>query len=144
MDPTSFTPFSSLFGGVLIGVAAVLMMATTGRIAGVSGFVSRLLPPYEDDEAPARLAFVAGLVLAPLLYTVVSGAKVEHVVSSNLALLGVAGLLVGAGAVIGGGCTSGHGVCGMARLSWRSMAATGMFMATAFVTVFVARHVVGG
>lgn len=144
MDPTAFTPFSSLFGGVLIGVAAVLMMATTGRIAGVSGFVSRLLPPYEDDELLSRLAFVAGLVLAPLLYMVVSGAKVAHVVSSNFTLLAIAGLLVGAGAVIGGGCTSGHGVCGMARLSWRSMVATLTFMTTAIVTVFVVRHVVGG
>ena len=129
---------------MLIGAAAVMMMATTGRIAGVSGFVSRLLPPYEDDEVLSRLAFVAGLVLAPLLYMVVSGAKVAHVVSSNLPLLAIAGLLVGAGAVVGGGCTSGHGVCGMARLSWRSIAATCMFMATAFVTVFVARHLVGG
>jgi uncharacterized membrane protein YedE/YeeE len=144
MEPTTFTPFTSLFGGVLIGVAAVLMMATTGRIAGVSGFVSRLLPPYEDDEVLSRLAFVAGLVLAPLLYTVVSGAKVAHVVSSNLPLLAIAGLLVGAGAVVGGGCTSGHGVCGMARLSRRSIAATCMFMATAIVTVFVTRHLVGG
>jgi uncharacterized membrane protein YedE/YeeE len=144
MDPTAFTPFSSLFGGVLIGVAAVLMMATTGRIAGVSGFVSRLLPPYEDAELLSRLAFVAGLVLAPLLYMVVSGAKVAHVVSSNLPLLAIAGLLVGAGAVVGGGCTSGHGVCGMARLSWRSMAATLTFMATAVVTVFVVRHLAGG
>lgn len=144
MEPTTFTPFSSLFGGVLIGVAAVLMMATTGRIAGVSGFVSRLLPPYEDDEVVSRLAFVAGLVLAPLLYMVVSGARVAHVVSPNLTLLAIAGLLVGAGAVIGGGCTSGHGVCGMARLSRRSIAATGMFMATAIVTVFVTRHLAGG
>jgi uncharacterized membrane protein YedE/YeeE len=144
MDPTAFTPFSSLFGGVLIGVAAVLMMATTGRIAGVSGFVSRLLPPYEDEELLARLAFVAGLVLAPLLYMAVSGTKVAHVVSSNLPLLAIAGLLVGAGAVVGGGCKSGHGVSGMARLSWRSMAATVTFMATAIVTVFVVRHLAGG
>ena len=144
MEPTTFTPFSSHFGGVLIGVAAVWMMASTGRIAGVSGFVSRLLPPYEDDEVLSRLAFVAGLVLAPLLYMVVSGARVAHVVSSNLPLLALAGLLVGAGAVVGGGCTSGHGVCGMARLSWRSMAATLTFMASAIVTVFVVRHLAGG
>jgi uncharacterized protein len=144
MDPTAFTPFSSLLGGVLIGVAAVLMMATTGRVAGVGGFVSRLLPPYEDGELLPRLAFVAGLVLAPVLYMVVSFARVAHVVSSNLPLLAIAGLLVGAGTVVGGGCTSGHGVCGMARLSWRSMAATVTFMATAIVTVFVVRHLVGG
>ena len=144
MEPTTFTPVSSLLGGVLIGLAAVLMMATTGRVAGVSGIVSRLLPPYQDDEAPSRAAFVAGLVLAPLLYMVVSGLPVAHVVSSNLPLLAIAGLLVGAGAVVGSGCTSGHGVCGMARLSPRSIASTLMFMATAFVTVFVMRHLVGG
>ena len=144
MEPTPFTPFSSLLGGVLIGLAAVLMMATTGRVAGVSGFVSRLLPPYEDDAFLARLAFVAGLVLAPLLYMTVSGVRVAHVVSPNLTLLAIAGLLVGAGAVVGGGCTSGHGVCGTARLSRRSIAATLVFMATAIVTVFVTRHLVGG
>jgi uncharacterized protein len=143
MEPTTFTPVSSLIGGVLIGLAAVLMMATTGRVAGVSGIVSRLLPPYQDGEGPSRLAFVAGLLLAPLLYTAVSGAPVAHTVSSNLPLLGVAGLLIGAGAVVGGGCTSGHGVCGIARLSTRSIASTLMFMATAFVTVFVMRHLVG-
>ena len=143
MEPTTFTPVSSLIGGVLIGLAAVLMMATTGRVAGVSGIVSRLLPPYQDGEAPSRAAFVAGLVLAPVLYTTVSGLPVAHSVSSNLPLLAAAGLLVGAGAVVGSGCTSGHGVCGMARLSPRSMASTLMFMATAFVTVFVMRHVVG-
>jgi uncharacterized protein len=143
MEPTTFTPASSLVGGVLIGLAAVLMMATTGRVAGVSGIVSRLLPPHRDGEGPSRLAFVAGMVLAPLLYTAASGSPVVHAVSSNLPLLAVAGLLVGAGAVVGSGCTSGHGVCGVARLSRRSMASTLMFMATAVVTVFVARHVVG-
>ena len=143
MEPTTFTPISSLLGGVLIGLAAVLMMATTGRVAGVSGIVSRLLPPYQDGEAPSRLAFVAGLVLAPVLYAAVSGSAVAHTVSSNLPLLAVAGLLVGAGAVVGSGCTSGHGVCGVARLSRRSLASTLVFMATAFVTVFVMRHLVG-
>lgn len=143
MDPTPFTPVSSLLGGALIGLAAVMMMATTGRIAGVSGFLSRLLPPYRDGEAPARVAFIAGLVLAPLLYTAVSGSPVGHSVSANLPLLAVAGVLVGIGTALGSGCTSGHGVCGIARLSLRSVAATAMFMATAIVTVFVVRHIVG-
>lgn len=143
MEPTTFTPISSLLGGVLIGLAAVLMMATTGRVAGVSGIVSRLLPPYQDGEAPSRAAFVTGLVLAPLLYVAASGSAVPHTVSSNLPLLAVAGLLVGAGAVVGSGCTSGHGVCGVARLSRRSLASTLVFMGTAFVTVFVMRHLVG-
>ncbi|HEU4378524.1 MAG TPA: YeeE/YedE thiosulfate transporter family protein [Hyphomicrobiaceae bacterium] len=143
MDPTTFTPVSSLIGGALIGVAAVLMMATTGRVAGVSGIVSRLLPPYQDGEAPSRTAFVAGLLLAPMLYTVGSGSAIAHTVASNLPLLALAGLLVGAGAVLGSGCTSGHGVCGIARRSPRSIASTLMFMATAFLTVFVMRHLVG-
>jgi len=143
MEPTTFTPVSSLIGGVLIGLAAVLMMGTTGRVAGVSGIVSRLLPPYQDGEMPSRAAFVAGLLLAPVLYTAASGSPVAHTVSSNLPLLGVAGFLVGAGAVVGSGCTSGHGVCGIARLSRRSLASTLMFMATAFATVFVMRHLVG-
>jgi uncharacterized protein len=144
MEPTPFTPIASLCGGALIGAAAVLMMATTGRIAGVSGFLSRLLPPYSDSEAPSRLAFVAGLVLAPLLYVAVSGSPVAHAVSANLPLLAVAGVLVGVGTVLGSGCTSGHGVCGIARLSLRSAAATATFMAAAIVTVFVMRHIVGG
>jgi len=143
MEPTSFTPVSSALGGALIGLAAVLMMAATGRVAGVSGFVSRLLPSYQDGETASRLAFVAGLVLAPLLYMGLSGQSVAHTISSNLPLLWAAGVLVGLGSVLGGGCTSGHGVCGIARLSRRSVAATATFVATAIVTVFVVRHVVG-
>ena len=111
MDPTTFTPVSSLIGGALIGVAAVLMMATTGRVAGVSGIVSRLLPPYQDGEAPSRTAFVAGLLLAPMLYTVGSGSAIAHTVSSNLPLLALAGLLVGAGAVLGSGAAAAGMAC---------------------------------
>jgi len=144
MEPTSFTPASSALGGALIGLAAVMMMMGTGRVAGVSGIVSRLLPSYEDGEALSRLAFVAGLVLAPLLYTGFSGLPVAHTVSSDLALLWAAGVLVGLGSVLGSGCTSGHGVCGIARLSPRSIAATATFVAAAAITVFVVRHVIGG
>lgn len=138
---TSFTPLSAAIGGVLIGLAAVLMMAATGRVAGVSGFVSRLLPPYEDKLLMSRLAFVAGLVLAPLLYALGSGRAVELSVTPSFALLLTGGFLVGLGAVIGNGCTSGHGVCGIARLSPRSLAATLVFMSTAVATVYVLRHV---
>lgn len=141
---TEFTPISAGIGGALIGLAAVLMMATTGRIAGVSGFVSRLLPPYEDNQLLVRLAFVAGLVAAPLLFGLASGTSIETTVTSNIGLLVPGGLLVGFGAVIGGGCTSGHGVCGIARLSPRSLAATAVFMSTALVTVFLSRHLLGG
>jgi len=141
---SSFSPIAAAAGGALIGFAAVLLMLTTGRIAGVSGFVSRLLPPYQDRQLPVRLAFVVGLLLASPLYRFVNGASVDVVVSTDAGLLAVAGLLVGFGAVLGGGCTSGHGVCGTARLSVRSLVATPVFLLTGMATVFVMRHVVGG
>lgn len=141
---TDFTPVSAAAGGIVIGLAAVLLMATTGRIAGVSGFVSRLLPPYADSELFIRLAFVLGLIASPWLFVVVTQAPIETAVTSNTALLVPAGLLVGFGSVWGSGCTSGHGVCGIARLSPRSLAATAVFMATGLLTVFVSRHVLGG
>lgn len=138
------TMSAATIGGILIGCSAVLLMATTGRIAGISGFVSRLLPPYADNAFVVRIAFVAGLIATPMLYRLVTGSAVSISVSSNLPLLVVAGLLVGFGAVRGSGCTSGHGVCGIARLSPRSIVATLVFMATAVATVFIARHVIGG
>ena len=135
---------SAAIGGLLIGASAVLLMAATGRIAGVSGIISRLLPPYGDNQTISRVAFVAGLVLAPLAYMLGTDRAIEIDVTSNAARLVAAGLLVGAGAVLGSGCTSGHGVCGMARLSPRSLVATAVFMATAMATVFVTRHILGG
>ncbi len=138
---SSFTPMSAAIGGVLIGLAAVLMMGATGRIAGISGFVSRLLPPYEDNLFASRIAFVAGIVAAPVLYALVSGHAVTVAVTPDVSLLLVGGFLVGLGAVLGSGCTSGHGVCGIARLSARSLVATGVFMAAAVLTVFIMRHV---
>lgn len=141
---TEFTPFASIIGGALIGCAAVLLMATNGRIAGISGIVSALLPPTIGENYLPRVAFLVGLIAAPLLYKLTTGEAVMQVVSSNLALMGAAGLLVGFGSVFGGGCTSGHGVCGLARLSTRSLAATITFMAAAIVTVYVTRHLIGG
>ena len=141
---STFSPGFAAAGGALIGLAAVLLMLATGRIAGVSGFVSRLLPPYEDRQTMTRLAFVAGLLMAPALYRLASGESVGVVVTSNVPLLLAAGFLVGFGSVLGGGCTSGHGVCGTARLSKRSLVATSVFMAVAIATVFVMRHVPGG
>ncbi|TCK31397.1 hypothetical protein EV667_1506 [Ancylobacter aquaticus] len=146
---TEFTPIASLIGGALIGLSAVLMMLAEGRIAGISGIASRLLPPYGDKSSAersafaGRLAFVAGLVAAPFLYAAATGTAVVQTVSSNLALMAVAGLLVGFGSVWGSGCTSGHGVCGLSRLSRRSFVATGVFMAAGFATVYVMRHVMG-
>jgi uncharacterized membrane protein YedE/YeeE len=137
---TEFTPVASLIGGALIGLSAVLLLALEGRIAGISGIASRLLPPFGKSGVLSRLGFVLGLVLAPLLAALVSGAPVAQTVSSNLPLMLIAGLLVGFGSVYGSGCTSGHCVCGLARLSPRSLVATLVFMAVAIATVFVVRH----
>jgi uncharacterized membrane protein YedE/YeeE len=140
MIVTSFTPIASLLGGALIGLSAVLLMWATGRIAGVSGIASRLFPPYEDREFAGRLAFVAGLVAAPVLVYLVTGSLPAQTIAAGVPVLIVAGLLTGFGSVWGSGCTSGHGVCGLSRFSVRSLVATVTFMATAMVTVFVIRH----
>lgn len=140
MVATSFTPIASLLGGALIGLSAVLLMWATGRIAGVSGIVARLFPPYEDGELAGRLAFVAGLIAAPVLVRLVTGSLPAQTIAAGTPVLIVAGLLTGFGAVWGSGCTSGHGVCGLSRLSVRSLVATITFMATGVATVFVIRH----
>ena len=140
---TEFTPLASLLGGALIGLSAVLLMAWEGRIAGISGIAGRLLPPYADSQFMSRFGFVVGLVAAPLLMIAITGNPVVQTVSANLPLMAAAGLIVGFGSVWGNGCTSGHGVCGLSRLSTRSMVATAVFMATAIVTVFVTRHLIG-
>jgi uncharacterized protein len=140
MTATEFTPVASLLGGALIGASAVMLMAAQGRIAGVSGIAVRLLPPYADREFAGRLAFVLGIVLAPLLFGFVTGTSVFPTIEAGPALLLLAGLLVGFGAVWGNGCTSGHGVCGLSRLSGRSLVATLTFMTTAMLTVFLTRH----
>jgi len=140
---TEFTPVSALFGGALIGCAAVMLMAANGRIAGVSGIVAGLLRPAGGPLYLTSLAFVAGLVAAPLLLTLATGDAIAQTVPSGLATMGIAGALVGFGTAIGSGCTSGHGVCGLARLSPRSLAATAVFMAVAVLTVFLVRHVFG-
>ncbi|MBN9035567.1 MAG: YeeE/YedE family protein [Rhizobiales bacterium] len=137
---TEFTPWASLTGGALIGLSAVLLMAWEGRIAGISGIAGRLLPPWTDEATPSRLGFVIGLVAAPLAWFVATGSPVVQTVSSNLPLMAAAGLLVGFGSTWGNGCTSGHGVCGLARLSPRSVMATAVFMAAAVLTVLVVRH----
>ncbi|MEQ1888911.1 MAG: YeeE/YedE thiosulfate transporter family protein [Alphaproteobacteria bacterium] len=140
----NFTPISATIGGSLIGLSAVLLLLLHGRIAGVSGIAGGLIVPVAGDW-PWRLAFVLGLVAGPLVYMALGGPLPEILfpVSSPLGLIS-AGLLVGFGTRLGGGCTSGHGVCGVSRLSPRSLAATGAFMFTGFVTVFFIRHVIGG
>lgn len=140
MAATAFTPVASFLGGALIGAAAVMLMAATGRIAGISGIAVRLLPPYADRELAGRLAFILGIAAAPLLVLLSTGTAPVPTIEATPPLLALAGLLVGFGAVWGHGCTSGHGVCGLSRLSPRSMVATGVFMATAMATVFLTRH----
>jgi uncharacterized protein len=142
ITPTEFTPLASLAGGAMIGLAAVALMAVKGRIAGVSGIAARVLPPYRDSDVGGRLAFIAGLIAAPLLMLVATGRAPVASIDTALPVLVVGGLLAGFGAVWGGGCTSGHGVCGLGRLSPRSLVAVCTFMATAAATVFVVRHMV--
>jgi hypothetical protein len=136
-------PFlSAAIGGALIGVSAVLLMYQSGRIAGISGIVGGLLPPKIADDWRWRLAFIAGLLLAPLVLNALAGSNGIGAPTVGLAILIPAGLLVGAGSALGNGCTSGHGICGLARLSPRSAVATVTFMAVAAATVFVMRHVI--
>lgn len=142
--PTAFTPVSAALGGVLIGLSAVMLMALNGRIAGIAGIVGGLLAPgpFSGLDRYWRLAFVAGLVIAPAIWFAATGAMPEVSVTDSWPLLIVAGLVVGVGTQIGSGCTSGHGVCGLARLSPRSAVATAVFMAAALATVFVTRHLI--
>jgi len=137
---SDFTPLASLLGGALIGAASVMLMAVKGRIAGVSGIAVRLFPPYEDSEFAGRIAFVLGLVIAPVLVMVFTGQMPVQTITSGGITLGIAGLLVGFGSVWGNGCTSGHGVCGLSRLSLRSMVAVATFMGTAIITVLFTRN----
>jgi uncharacterized membrane protein YedE/YeeE len=142
---TTFTPLTSLVGGMLIGLAAVLLMASNGRIAGISGILSRILPPKVDTAGwlPAA-ALVLGLLAAAPLYGLLASNPVEQTINTGIWPLAVAGLLVGFGAAFGNGCTSGHGVCGISRLSARSIVATVTFMITAAATVYIVRHLLGG
>lgn len=139
---TAFTPLASLLGGVSIGLAAVMVMGLFGGIAGIAGITRGAWPGIREDW-PWRLAFLAGLVLAPLGWQLAAGGPVQQTVPSDPLAMGLAGLLVGFGTTWGSGCTSGHGVCGLARQSPRSAAAVAAFFASAVVTVFVLRHAAG-
>ena len=140
IDWTNFTPVSALVGGVMIGGAAGAFALLNGRIAGVSGILGGLLRPAPGDNA-WRVAFIAGLVLAPWAYVLFARLP-ESTIEAGYPVVALAGLLVGIGTRYGSGCTSGHGVCGVARLSRRSVVATACFMAAGFATVFLARHLV--
>jgi uncharacterized membrane protein YedE/YeeE len=139
---TEFTPLPALAGGMLIGLSAVLLMAFHGRIAGMTGILAGALRPIADDWG-WRAAFLVGAIIAPVLVLAVSGQAVSFTNVVPVPLLIVGGIVVGIGVSFGGGCTSGHGVCGIARLSSRSIVATATFMLAAFATVYVARHILG-
>ena len=142
IDWNAFTPWSALAGGVLIGLAAAMFLLLNGRIAGISGIVGGLLRPVRGDIA-WRAAFVAGLLAAPAVYLLF--AELPRItIDAGTGALAVAGLLVGIGTRYGSGCTSGHGVCGLSRLSPRSLVATLAFMGAGFATVFVLRHLLAG
>lgn len=139
-----FTPISAAVGGALIGLSAAMLWLGIGRVAGISGILGNLWTPGARPSDPAwRLAFLAGLLASPVLWKAAGGSLPALALPSSPALIAAAGLLVGIGTRLGGGCTSGHGVCGLARLSRRSVTATVLFMGTAVVTVFVTRHVIG-
>jgi uncharacterized protein len=139
----NFTPVSAAIGGAMIGLAAVLLMSLNGRIAGVTGIVAGLIEPLSIDRA-WRATFVAGLIVAPLSAALLGYAIPIPKLPANMAIIAVAGLLVGFGTRRGNGCTSGHGICGIARLSPRSLVATAVFMTAAIAVVGVTRHVIGG
>jgi uncharacterized protein len=138
----NFTPISAAIGGGLIGLSVALLMLTNGRLAGISGILGDAIVP-QGREWRWEIAFLAGLIVAPLLLAAAGIAMPHPLLPTSGALVVVGGLLVGFGARLGGGCTSGHGVCGIARLSRRSIAATVIFMATAVAVVTVMRHIVG-
>jgi hypothetical protein len=139
----NFTPISAAIGGALIGLAAVLLMFLSGRIAGITGVFAGLIDPISTDRG-WRATFIAGLILAPLSATLVGYTIPIPQMPASLVTIVVAGLLVGFGTRLSNGCTSGHGVCGIARLSPRSITATAIFMAAAIVVVALTRHVFGG
>ena len=139
----NFTPFSSLLGGVLIGLSAAAMLLFNGKIAGISGIVGGLLSPTRNDTL-WRVVFVAGLISGGLLMAQVSPHALTMDVPRSAPALIIAGMLVGFGTRLGNGCTSGHGVCGMGRGSIRSIVATAVFMLTGMATVYVLNHILGG
>ena len=142
IDWSSFTPLSATAGGLLIGLAAAIFVLGAGRVAGISGIVGGLLSPQRGDRS-WRLLFVGGLLLSPWLWRVIAPLQ-EIEIAASWPVIAIAGLMVGYGTRLGSGCTSGHGVCGISRLSLRSLVATATFMVAGFVTVGIARHLLGG
>ncbi len=143
MMETAFTPFQSLGGGILIGAASVLLMATMGRIMGATGILAGVIFPTNKADWLWRAAVILGMISGPLLVMLITGQFPAVQVPVSTSMLVIGGVIVGIGVTYGAGCTSGHGVCGMARLSPRSIVATLTFMLTTGITVYVIRHVLG-
>ena len=140
---TEFTPLASAFGGALIGLSAVLLMLFLGRIMGATGILTGTIAPKDKDDFAWRAAVLLGMISGPVVILGVTGTFPEIQVPGSTVMLVIGGLLVGVGVTFGGGCTSGHGVCGIARLSPRSIAATVVFMIATAATVYILRHVMG-
>lgn len=140
----NFTPFASFCGGLLIGLSAAMLMLMNGKIAGISGIAGGLVGPIVKGDVSWRIAFVVGLVVAGVVGTLLNPSLLAVTIQRSTGVVIVAGLLVGFGTRIGNGCTSGHGVCGLSRLSGRSLVATLTFMVTGAATVFVSQHLLGG
>lgn len=139
---SAFTPETALLGGIILGFATILLMAFNGRIAGISGILGNILP-WQSNESGWRLAFIAGLLLAGFVWQLFSPLPNIVLDVNNNGILILAGLLIGFGASLSSGCTSGHGICGLSRLSGRSLVATLSFMLAAGITVYISRHILG-
>jgi uncharacterized protein len=140
---TSFAPIAGLIGGVLIGLSAVILMLGIGRVAGISGIVANAMVATDATDRPWRLAFILGLPLGAILVTALGLKDWSNVTfPATMTMTAIAGLFVGVGTTLGSGCTSGHGICGLSRLSNRSIVATATFMASGAATVFIVRHLI--
>ncbi len=144
MEIYNFTPLSALAGGILIGLSAVLLLTVNGRIAGISGIVHGIVAPEKPNDLDWRLLFLVGLIAGAFLYRLLNGMDTSIALEASMLIVGGGGILTGIGTAVGSGCTSGHGICGLARKSSRSLAATISFMLVGGITVFILRHVIGG
>ena len=144
MEIHDFTPLSALAGGVLIGLSAVLLLAVNGRVAGISGIVHGIVAPEKPNDLDWRLLFLVGLIAGAFPYRLLNGMDTSIALEASILIVGGGGILTGIGTAVGSGCTSGHGICGLARGSSRSLAATITFMLVGGITVFILRHVIGG
>jgi len=144
MEIHNFTPWPALIGGILIGLSTILLFAVNGRLAGISSIVRGVVSPKKPSDLDWRILFLTGLVLGAFLYRLLNGFDSSITLDASLLTVGIGGVLTGVGTAVGNGCTSGHGICGLARRSPRSLIATIIFMAVGGITVFFSRHVIGG